>query len=173
MLLSVIESKLREIIQESVVLPHMDDVPFFDTSAYDIRGGIFDQAFSRPATTTTTTTTTIITPEKSTTTKDETSFIVEVPISLPGSFHPGTASSTSDAESDGGVLLGKVNGVGNVTKRRTWFGKRVGDEDGMESDSAKDRRRRLLRKIYPVIPTCPASSPVQHDPLSHFRAAKA
>ncbi|KIJ36216.1 hypothetical protein M422DRAFT_261546 [Sphaerobolus stellatus SS14] len=45
--------------------PTFDDVPFFDTTAYDLRGGIFAEAFARPTTTT-------VTPEKSTVVKDET-----------------------------------------------------------------------------------------------------
>ncbi|KIJ48654.1 hypothetical protein M422DRAFT_777822 [Sphaerobolus stellatus SS14] len=62
-ILSVIEFKLKEIIQESVVLPYMDDVPFFDTTAREIRGGIFVSAFAHP----TTLSTTVTTLEKSTT----------------------------------------------------------------------------------------------------------
>jgi hypothetical protein len=44
MLTNFIEKKLREGLAESVVLPNMDDVPFFNTEGMSVRGGIFDEA---------------------------------------------------------------------------------------------------------------------------------
>ncbi|ODO05239.1 hypothetical protein L198_01929 [Cryptococcus wingfieldii CBS 7118] len=44
MVLNAIEKQLKDAIAESVVLPNMDDLAFFDTSSLPIRGGIFDLA---------------------------------------------------------------------------------------------------------------------------------
>ncbi|KAK4686092.1 hypothetical protein P7C73_g4034, partial [Tremellales sp. Uapishka_1] len=44
MVLKAIEKQLREVIAESIVLPAMDDIAFFDTSALNLRGGVFSEA---------------------------------------------------------------------------------------------------------------------------------
>ena len=42
-ILRVIENRIREVVNETMVLPNWDDTPFFDTSHCDYRGGIFQE----------------------------------------------------------------------------------------------------------------------------------
>ena len=44
---SPIESRIREVVLESLVVPHMDDLAFFDTRPYANRGGIWGDALRK------------------------------------------------------------------------------------------------------------------------------
>ncbi|CBQ68182.1 conserved hypothetical protein [Sporisorium reilianum SRZ2] len=44
MVTRLIESRLRELLSESIVVPNMDDISFFDTRSLPLRGGIFADA---------------------------------------------------------------------------------------------------------------------------------
>ncbi|KAK6435657.1 hypothetical protein LTR95_008151, partial [Oleoguttula sp. CCFEE 5521] len=43
-ILKAIENRIREVVAETVVKPNWDDVPFFDTSAQQYRGGIWQES---------------------------------------------------------------------------------------------------------------------------------
>jgi len=44
MVLKAIEKQIRDAVNDSIVLPNMDDLAFFDTRHLQVRGGIFDEA---------------------------------------------------------------------------------------------------------------------------------
>ncbi|EKG11563.1 hypothetical protein MPH_11056 [Macrophomina phaseolina MS6] len=50
MILRTIENRIREVVAETLVLPNWDDMPFFDTIAQPLRGGIWEDASKAPVT---------------------------------------------------------------------------------------------------------------------------
>ncbi|KAJ5114663.1 hypothetical protein NUU61_000422 [Penicillium alfredii] len=48
LILRTIESKIREVVAESIVLPFWDDTPFLDTFGQSFRGGIWQQGIPQP-----------------------------------------------------------------------------------------------------------------------------
>jgi hypothetical protein len=50
-ILKAIESRIREVVAETIVLPFWDDAPFLDTSAEHFRGGIWKKTVRPPPTT--------------------------------------------------------------------------------------------------------------------------
>lgn len=48
MVKKLIEGRIRELLTESLVVPNMDDIPFFDSRPLQYRGGIWSDASKRP-----------------------------------------------------------------------------------------------------------------------------
>lgn len=47
-ILRTIESRIREVVAESIVLPFWDDIPFLDTFSQPFRGGIWEREIPKP-----------------------------------------------------------------------------------------------------------------------------
>lgn len=47
-ILRTIESRIREVVAESIVLPYWDDIPFLDTLSQPFRGGIWQREIPKP-----------------------------------------------------------------------------------------------------------------------------
>ncbi|EMD32519.1 hypothetical protein CERSUDRAFT_87837 [Gelatoporia subvermispora B] len=137
MILGTIESRVKEVIQESVVLPNMDDISFFDSSKYQHRGGIWaDASRQEPSPP--------VSPPQSAVPDDERS-VASAPLAesskpamddverppLPERSHSAeevqTESKTS-ATSESGPVRPGASSVStsppgtSPTRRRTWFG---------------------------------------------------
>ncbi|KZS87767.1 hypothetical protein SISNIDRAFT_460524 [Sistotremastrum niveocremeum HHB9708] len=123
LVLSTIESKLREVILESVVLPNMDDIPFFNTAEGHLahRGGIWgDAARGAPADALPSVT------HPNIPSSDSTSSLPEVAADDSESLAPGSSSEVLTASATS-------NDSGTTARRRSWFG---GARRGSVGDAA-------------------------------------
>lgn len=161
MILDTIKSRIIEVIQESVVMPNMDDISFFDSSPYLHRGGLWSDAARRhqsePASTS---------PEVEVEGVKPAASEADLP-SISGPSEEVAASmkrSVSaedlvvDASSLGGVPVIRSATTGTsdsnvkASRRRSWFSSGGDDSDVGEDAEESDLRGRRSRATSSTTP---------------------
>ncbi|KAF7347444.1 SMP-LTD domain-containing protein [Mycena venus] len=154
MITSTLESSLKAIIQESVVMPNMDDIAFFESSAYAHRGGIWSDASRREKPPT----------SVSEQVPDEDGSVASVPLPHPPSVEVDGLRSQSAAElsrdvsassspPDAGDLswtssYSSGDDSSRANKRKSWFSsvrsedlRSLDEQDGCSEDDTSQRGR--------------------------------
>lgn len=122
-ILRAIESRIREVVAETMVLPHWDDIPFMDTEHQEFRGGIW--AFAKDLAENTTKTSIPIEDAEdeensggkalvipaSPTTKDNNSVNESLPVEATSADSPSTKSTHSPKPSSDGINHGTSTGA--------------------------------------------------------------
>ncbi|KAF8316709.1 uncharacterized protein EI90DRAFT_3134315 [Cantharellus anzutake] len=150
MILKPIESMLKDVITESIVLPNMDDIPFFNTQPYQIRGGIFADAARKPLSDATRKPLSQVDPSKQQAISPE----PEPTVSLPAiALHEPTKVPSEPP---------------TPPKRNTWFGYVNPSQKSLnkEDESGRAQRQSITSTRAPSTSPSPSPSfPPSHSPL--------
>ncbi|KIL01007.1 hypothetical protein PAXRUDRAFT_128591 [Paxillus rubicundulus Ve08.2h10] len=150
MILNTIESKLEEIIIDSVVMPNMDDISFFDSAQYEHRGGLWaDAARSEKP---------LVVPDTEAITKPsvpeaETQPSEEAGLSTFPRAHSEEELAVETSPLDGIPIIRSATtssgGSSKVARRRSWFSSVKadasdcgGEREGEDSEALRGRRSR-------------------------------